>query len=111
MSRLPLSFIVGSVLTFIFVFAAVLSFFWTPYDVTLLDIAGKFQVPSMAHLFGTDHFGRDIFSMIMVGARNAIAVSLVAVGIGMAIGVPLGLWAAATKMNKGHIIDEMLMRG
>jgi len=115
MSRLPLSFIVGSILTFIFVLAAVLSFFWTPYDVATLDIAGKFQVSSLAHLFGTDHFGRDIFSMIMVGSRNAIAVSLVAVGIGMVLGVPLGLWAAANKMyakmNGSHFIDEVLMRG
>lgn len=111
MIRMPLSFIIGGALTFIFVFMALLSFVWTPYDVTMLDIGGKFQVPSLAHLFGTDHFGRDIFSMIMVGARNAIAVSLIAVGIGMAIGVPLGMWAASTKMNEGHIIDEMLMRG
>ena len=48
------------------------------------------QPPSPAHWFGTDHFGRDILSMIMVGARNSIAVALVAVGIGMGIGVPLG---------------------
>jgi ABC-type dipeptide/oligopeptide/nickel transport system permease subunit len=51
----------------------------------------RLQPPSAAHWFGTDHFGRDIFSMIMVGARTSIAVALVAVGIGMGLGVPLGL--------------------
>ena len=90
MIKFPCSFIIGGVLTFTFVFAAVLSFSWTPHDVTAIDISGKFAAPSLAHLMGTDHFGRDILSMIMVGARNAIAVSLLAVGIGMIIGVPLG---------------------
>mgnify|MGYP001020395670 CR=1 FL=1 len=48
------------------------------------------------------------FSMIMVGARTSLAVALVAVGIGMAIGVPLGLTAAA---RKGSWLDELIMRG
>jgi peptide/nickel transport system permease protein len=55
----------------------------------------KLRTPSLEHWFGTDHFGRDMFSMIMVGARTSIAVAFVAVGIGMALGVPLGLYAAA----------------
>ena len=49
-----------------------------------------------------------MFSMIMVGARTSIAVALVAVGIGMALGVPLGLTAAA---RKGAWLDELIMRG
>jgi peptide/nickel transport system permease protein len=61
---------------------------------------------SLAHPFGTDHFGRDILSMIMVGSRNSIAVAIVAVGIGMGLGVPLGTLAAA----RGGLIDEALMR-
>ena len=54
------------------------------------------------------HFGRDMFSMIMVGARTSIAVALVAVGIGMALGIPLGLMAAA---RKDSWLDELIMRG
>tara|TARA_R110002096_G_scaffold416576_2_gene619538 strand:- start:393001 stop:393861 length:861 start_codon:yes stop_codon:yes gene_type:complete len=111
MTRLPLSFVIGSVLTSLFVFGALLSFVWTPYDMTQLNIQGKFAAPGLEHLMGTDHFGRDILSMIMIGARNAIAVSLIAVGIGMAIGVPLGLWAAGTRMNGARLLDETLMRG
>jgi peptide/nickel transport system permease protein len=109
--KLPLNLTIGLILTFMFVFMAALSFVWTPYDVTALDIGSKFLAPNFQHLFGTDHFGRDVFSMVMVGARNAIAVSLVAVGIGMAIGVPLGLWSAATRMNGYGLMDEALMRG
>ena len=100
------SFLTGLVIVSIIVLMSVVSFFWTPYLVTDLPVGNRLKPPSMEHFFGTDHFGRDIFSMIMVGARNSIAVALVAVGIGMAIGVPLGCIAAA----KGGRIDEALMR-
>ncbi|TIM63879.1 MAG: ABC transporter permease [Mesorhizobium sp.] len=100
------SFLTGFVITALVAAVAVVSFFWTPFDVTRLIIADKTQPPSPAHWFGTDHFGRDIFSMIMVGARNSIAVALVAVGIGMGVGVPLGALAAA----RGGIVDEAVMR-
>ncbi|MER8826887.1 ABC transporter permease [Mesorhizobium sp. M0938] len=100
------SFLAGFVITALVAVVAIVSFLWTPYDVTRLVIADKTQAPSLAHWFGTDHFGRDILSMIMVGARNSIAVALVAVGIGMGIGVPLGAFAAA----RGGILDEAVMR-
>ncbi|WP_274628540.1 ABC transporter permease [Arvimicrobium flavum] len=100
------SFVVGFVITAIVALMALVSFFWTPYDVTKLIVADRMLPPSATHWFGTDHFGRDNFSMIMVGARNSIAVALVAVGIGMGLGVPLGCWAAA----RGGWIDEALMR-
>jgi len=100
------SFLIGLVITLLFVSVALVSFLWTPYDITRLVIADKTQAPSPAHWFGTDHFGRDILSMIMVGARNSIAVALVAVGIGMGVGVPLGAFAAA----RGGLVDEALMR-
>lgn len=100
------SFLVGLLITALVAAMAALSFLWTPYDVAALDIATKLKPPSASHWFGTDHYGRDILSMIMVGSRNSIAVALVAVVIGMGIGVPLGLWAAA----RNGIIDEILMR-
>ncbi|MGE4327540.1 MAG: ABC transporter permease [Pseudodonghicola sp.] len=100
--------ILGAVLSSLVVLAALVSFVWTPYDVTAMDIPAKLKPPSAAHWFGTDHFGRDMFSMIMVGARTSIAVALVAVGIGMALGIPLGLMAAA---RKDSWLDELIMRG
>ena len=100
--------ILGAVLTAIFTGAALISMIWVPYDITVLDIPNKIKGPSGAHLLGTDHFGRDILSMIMAGARTSIAVALVAVGIGMGLGVPLGLTAAA---HKGTLLDELIMRG
>lgn len=86
---------------------ALISLLWTPYDVTVLEIARRLQAPSGAHPLGTDHFGRDILSMLMVGARVSLAVALVAVGIGMGLGVPLGLLAAALR---GSRYDELIMR-
>ncbi len=100
------SFVVGAIITAIVAVLALISFFWTPYDVTRLIVTDRLKSPSPDFWFGTDHFGRDIFSMIMVGARNSIAVAFVAVSIGMAIGVPLGAWAAARR----GIVDDALMR-
>ena len=58
-------------------------FFWQPFDVTELNISNRLQPVSLTHPFGTDHFGRDMLSMIMVGAQTSIAVAFVAVGIGV----------------------------
>ena len=100
------SFLSGAVIVSVILGMALVSFFWTPYAVTELPVTNRLKGPSPDHWFGTDHFGRDILSMVMVGARNSIAVALVAVGIGMAIGVPLGCIAAA----RGGWVDEVLMR-
>ncbi|MFP4043942.1 MAG: ABC transporter permease [Rhodosalinus sp.] len=104
---MPRSLWIGVALSAVFVLAAALSFVWTPYPVDGMNIPARLQPPSWAHPLGTDHFGRDILSMIMVGARTSIAVALLAVGIGMALGVPLGLAAAA---RKGGLLDELIMR-
>ncbi len=106
--RLPGQLWLGAALTAVFVIGALLSFVWTPHSVEVLNITERLKVPGDGYLLGTDHFGRDILSMLMVGARTSIAVAIVAVGIGMAVGVPLGLLAAA---NRGSLIDEVVMRG
>ena len=107
-SSLRLGLILGLLLTALALGAALLSWVWTPYGVTGISIADKLKPPSAAHPFGTDHFGRDILSMVMVGARTSLAVALVAVGIGVLVGVPLGLIAAA---RRGGWLDEAIMRG
>ena len=98
---------IGGLLAGVFVVLALISLVWTPYPVDGVDIPGKLMGPSAAHWLGTDHYGRDILSMIMVGARTSIAVAIVAVGIGMGLGIPLGLLAAA---RAGGLIDEVVMR-
>ena len=105
--KLPVLLWVGAALTFVFALAAVVSFIWLPHPVDQLAIAQRMQPPGGAHLLGTDHFGRDILSMLMVGARTSIAVAILAVAVGMVFGVPLGLFAAA---NRGGWLDDLIMR-
>ncbi|MBD3764160.1 MAG: ABC transporter permease [Rhodobacterales bacterium] len=87
--------------------AALLSLVWTPQAVDGIDIAARLRPPGGANLLGTDHFGRDILSMLMVGARTSLAVAVLAVGIGAGLGVPLGLWAAA---RRGGWADALIGR-
>ncbi len=99
---------IGLGLSGFFILLALVSLVWTPFDHTSLNIPGKLQPPGGAHLLGTDHLGRDILSMVMVGARTSVAVALVALVIGLSFGVPLGLAAAA---RRGSWLDETIMRG
>ncbi|MBD7989506.1 ABC transporter permease [Brucella sp. HL-2] len=100
------SLFVGSLITAILVAMALVSYFWTPYSPTAMNFRDKLQGPSLTHFFGTDNFGRDVFSMIMVGARNSIAVSIIAVLVGAGVGIPLGAFAAA----RGGMVDGFVMR-
>ena len=106
-SDFSFSFWIGSLCVLSIFSLAVLSFFWTPYDVTILEISKRFKTPSFENILGTDHFGRDILSMIMVGAQTSIAVALVAVSIGIIFGLPLGMIAAA---KRGTFFDDLVMR-
>lgn len=98
--------IIGAVLTVALVAMALTSFLWTPYDPIGMAIPRRLQEPSSVHWLGTDPFGRDVFSMLMAGARISFAVGLVAVGIGVVIGVSVGLFAAM----RGGWIDDVVMR-
>ena len=105
--RLPTVLVAGAAISAVFLAAALLSFIWTPYPVEALNISARLRPAGGEYLLGTDHFGRDVLSMLMVGARTSIGVAVLAVGIGMALGIPLGLAAAA---NRGSIFDEIIMR-
>lgn len=100
------SFVVGGLLVALLVGLALLSFVWTPHPATEIDVPNKLQPPSATHWLGTDSLGRDIASLLIVGARASIAVGLIAVGIGIAVGVALGLLAAA---RRGWV-EELVMR-
>ena len=100
------SFVAGGALVMLLVALALLSFVWTPFPATEIDVPNKLQPPSATHWLGTDSLGRDIVSQLIVGARASIAVGLIAVGIGIAGGVLLGLLAAA---RRGWV-EEAVMR-
>lgn len=86
---------------------ALLSLLWLPYDPVKLDILSRLKPPSPAHWFGTDAFGRDVLSLVAVGARNSLTTALAAVGVGLVIGLPVGLWAV---MYRGRAGESGLMR-
>jgi len=101
------SLVIGGGIVAAIVLVAAISLVWTPWEATKMNIPQRLQGPSATHWLGTDHFGRDIASMLMVGARNSLAVGFVAVGIGMVFGVAFGTLAAA---RRGTFIDEIVMR-
>ena len=86
--------------------AALLGNVLAPHDPNQMNFATLFAPPSLAHLFGTDEFGRDIFSRILHGAAVSVKVAFIAVGISAAAGVSLGLLAG----YYGGWLDEVLMR-
>lgn len=100
------SFVLGSVLLCLVACAALLSLVWTPYALNDIEMARKLLPPSGSHWLGTDALGRDVVSLLLAGARSSILVGVVAVGIGLSIGVALGLLAAAYK----GWLEEALMR-
>ncbi|MGJ5034823.1 ABC transporter permease [Bradyrhizobium sp. HKCCYLRH3059] len=100
------SFTVGALLCLLVLGAALLSLLWTPWSAYEIDVASKLRPPSAAHWLGTDVLGRDIVSLLLVGARATILVGIIAVGIGLTCGVCLGLIAAA---QRGWT-EELIMR-
>ena len=100
------SFVLGAILTALLIAAALLSFVWTPGSAFEMNMDAALQTVSTQHWLGTDSFGRDVASQILIGARASIAVGLIAVGIGLALGVILGLIAAA---RRGWL-EEVIMR-
>ena len=97
---------VGLVMTGILTALIVLGFFWTPYDPNAMAAGPKLTGPSLAHLMGTDSFGRDIFSRVMVGARTTFFISAATVCIGAAAGTLVGAFTGYF----GGWLDEALMR-
>ncbi len=100
------NFLVGFILSAVVVSMALLSLVWTPYSANVMNPRHRLEFSSLQHPLGTDQYGRDILSRVMVGAVNSIVVGLVTVTIGMGIGVLLGLAAA----YYGRFADEAIMR-
>lgn len=100
------SFASGGALTLLLVGVAALSLAWTPHSAYLIQVRQRLLPPSGLHWLGTDTLGRDVLSMLMVGAQNSIMVGVVAVSIGLTAGVALGLLAAA---RRGWV-EEAVMR-
>lgn len=100
------SFRIGLTIAVIMAALALVGYVWTPYDPVAIAGSQKFLPPSLHHLFGTDNFGRDIFSRVMVGMGTTFFISLCTVAIGGAVGTLVGAFTGYF----GGVADEVLMR-
>jgi ABC-type dipeptide/oligopeptide/nickel transport system permease subunit len=81
----------GGSIVLALLFAGLLAPLLAPYDPYAQNLSITFQPPSFVHLFGTDEYGRDMFSRVLYGARLSQLEIAVSVGMSLAVGVPLGM--------------------
>lgn len=96
----------GLILTGFLTALIILGYFWTPYDPTAMAVGPKFEAPTLAHLMGTDNFGRDIFSRVLKGAGTTFAIAVSTVAIGAVCGTAIG----ALTGYFGGVVDDAMMR-
>jgi peptide/nickel transport system permease protein len=83
----------GLVLVLVILLTAIFANVIAPYNPAAIAIPDRLQSPSLAHLFGTDQLGRDVLSRVVLGARIALEVALVAISLALVLGGALGLAA------------------
>jgi len=101
-----LTFTLGLAITALLLLTAAVSLVYTPRDPLEMSMEARLEGPSESHPLGTDQFGRDLLSRIMVGSETSILVGVIAVGIGMGLGVFLGMLSGYF----GGWLDETFMR-
>lgn len=106
MNKKNVKFVIGAIIVGILFFVAIISLFYTPYDPETMNIKERFLSPCSKHIMGTDNFGRDIFSRVMVGLKDTIFISGATIAIGFIVGLLVGSFTGYF----GGILDEFLMR-
>ena len=101
----------GLVLTGLMAALALLGCVWTPYPPTAMSGSEKFAAPCLRHLFGTDNFGRDIFSRVLAGAGTTFFISAATVVIGAAVGTLVGGLHRLLRRLAGRGADARQRRG
>lgn len=96
----------GAIITAIMLLLVIIGAIWTPYDPNFMDDSVRLKGPSAQHIFGTDNFGRDIFSRVLQGMGTSFTVALAIDLIGLVIGTVFGALAG----YYGGVFDDILMR-
>lgn len=104
--RRNLSFLLGSSIISFLLLIMLMSFFFTPHSPTQMHVQDRFGSPSSRYILGTDNFGRDILSRLMIGTQTAFFVGLVSVSIALLGGTFLGALAG----YYGGWLGEIIMR-
>lgn len=85
------NFMIGAIMVLIVILVAIFAGIIAPYDYDAANMTSQLQAPSSKFLFGTDEFGRDMFSRVIYGSRIALRVAVLAALIEITLGVSLGL--------------------
>lgn len=96
----------GLVLTVLSVGYSVVGTFWTPYSPTAMSGQDRYAGPSLSHLFGCDHMGRDVFSRTLEGAGATLTIALAVLAIGFVAGLIIGALCG----YYGGAADAVIMR-
>lgn len=88
------SLVIGLVLTLLVASLGIIGVMHSPYDPEVMNLTQRFNGPSLEHPFGTDHFGRDMLSRVMMASGTALSSALVSVTLGALAGIALGTLAA-----------------
>ena len=97
---------VFTVLAVLLVLAALFAEYLCPYDPYAQNLREALQAPSGAHLLGTDRYGRDMLSRVIMGGQSSIASTLVCVAVVTVIGTTVGVISGW----RGGALDTLLMR-
>ena len=106
--KLNIELKIGAVLVLFIAGLSLLSLFWVPFDYNLMDSHQRFLPPGSVHFFGTDNFGRDIFSRVMIGGRYTLLLAVCTVAAAAAAGTVLGLFAGYTGGAAGEITMRII---
>jgi peptide/nickel transport system permease protein len=104
--RLPASLLVGGAIVLVLVVISALAQVIAPYPFDQMHVRDRFSPPDFQYLAGTDEYGRDVFSRLLIGSQLSLVLGVTATLISMTIGVPLGLLAGYRR----GLPDELVMR-
>lgn len=98
--------IIGAVITALMFLIVIIGQFYTPYDPNFMDQNARLDGPSLAHIMGTDNFGRDIFSRVIEGSGTTLGIAILVIIIGASVGIIIGAFSG----YYGGVFDNILMR-
>ncbi|WP_428483655.1 ABC transporter permease [Rhodopila sp.] len=104
--RLPGALLIGGAIVLVLLATAALAQYIAPYPFDQMHIRDRFSPPSLRYLAGTDEYGRDVFSRLLIGSQLSLLLGVTATVISMGFGVPLGLLAGYRR----GLVDEAIMR-
>jgi peptide/nickel transport system permease protein len=104
--RLPLTLLIGAAMVAALLLTAAFAQVLAPYPYDQMHIADRFSPPCLKYLAGTDEYGRDVFSRLLLGSQLSLLLGVTATLVSMALGVTLGMLAGYRR----GLLDEVVMR-